>query len=68
MRELPHPPRAAVRFLRRLTAKTEHIEAALSELFRRRAVRDGLTSARLWYWREVLALIGNGGSGPGDYL
>ena len=56
MPSLPRPPGAARRFLNLVLGpqEAEEIDAGLTELYRTRAREHGATSARLWYWRQVL--------------
>ncbi|HUF48796.1 MAG TPA: ADOP family duplicated permease [Vicinamibacterales bacterium] len=53
------PPRLPFRWLERRLYPDERAEILgdLTEQFGRRAARDGVGSARRWFWRQALALI-----------
>jgi len=52
------PPRIALRWLERRLQPDERQEIVgdLEEQFHRRSARDGERAARLWFWRQALAL------------
>lgn len=58
MSRRPGPPRLARRLLRAVLPPDSRgdIQGDLEEVFRRRLGEDGAVRARLWYWREALAM------------